>query len=88
MIFTLITGFVVGVFFTQAQPFISGLLERANVALAETQMSLFNFAICLGAAAMLLNLIGVHSYPVLLCLGAAVGVARKPRLDRITSRGA
>ena len=87
MIFTLITGFVVGVFFVQAHPFIAGLLERVAVQLQEAQMSLFCFALCLAAAAVLLNLIGVHSYPVLLCLGAAVGVARKPLLARITSRG-
>ena len=88
MIFTMITGFLVGVFYTRAHPFIVSLLERASVKLADTQMSLFSFALCLAAAALLLNLIGVQSYPVLMCLGAAIGVARKPLLERVTSRGA
>lgn len=81
MIFTMITRFVVGVFYTRVHPFVASLLERANVTLVDTQMSLFSFALCLAAAALLLNLIGVQSYPVLMCLGAAIGVARKPLLN-------
>ncbi len=87
MIFTLITGFVVAVFFAQASPFITDALKRASLTLTETQMSLFCFALCLALAAALLNLMGVHSYPVMLCIGAALGVARKPILARLTSRG-
>ena len=86
MIFTLITGLVVGVFFGQARPFIQSLFDRVSLSLEELQMDMTSFALCLAAAAALLNLVGVHTYPVLLCLGAAIGVARKPLLARITSR--
>lgn len=86
MIFTLITGFVVGVFFSQSQPFIKTVLERVNLTLDPAQMTLFSFALCLTAAAALLGLIGVHGFPVLLCLGASIGIVRKPLLARITSR--
>ena len=86
MIFTLITGFVVGVFYSQARPFIQSVFDRIQLTLEATQMGLTSFAVCLAAAAALLNLVGVHTYPVLLCLGAAIGVARKPLIARITSR--
>lgn len=85
MIFTVITGIAVGVFYAQATVFLQGLFERANIALNEGQMNMVSFALCLAAAAAVLSLIGVHSFPVLLCLGAAVGIARKPLLARITS---
>lgn len=89
MIFTLITGFVVGVYFGQSRPFLQNLLTRVTITLEEAQMSLASFALCLAVAGAALSLIGVQPYPVLLCLGAALGVARKPLLARITSaRGA
>ncbi|MEP5151948.1 hypothetical protein [Planktotalea sp.] len=84
MIITLITGFVVGVFFERAAPFLNTMFERVNVALDDTEMNLATFALCLAAASAVLLLIGVKSYPVLLCLAAACGVARKPLLARIT----
>jgi hypothetical protein len=46
---------------------------------------LATLALCLAAAAAVLSLIGVHSYPVLLCISAACGVARKPLMARITA---
>ncbi len=85
MIFTLIVGFVVGVFYTRAQSGLSGLFRRAGLALDETQSTLVSFALCLAGAAIVLLLIGVHSYPALLCFGAACGVARKSILARFNA---
>lgn len=85
MILTLIAGFCVGVFFERAVPFLKSALDRLAVTLEGAQMDLATLALCLAAISALLPLIGVHSYPVLLCLSAACGVARKPLLARITS---
>lgn len=85
MIFTLIVGFVVGVFFGRAKSFLNGMYERVGLALDETQGTLVSFALCLAGAAVVLMLIGVHSYPVLLCVGAACGVARKAIVARFNS---
>ena len=77
MIFTLIVGFVVGVFFAQASGFLNGVLERAGIDLDDAQSNIVTFALVLAGAAIILSLIGVRNYPVLLCIGAVIGVARK-----------
>lgn len=86
MIVTLIVGFVVGAFFAQVTPRIAELLARAGIKLLAEELTLVSFALCLAAASALLMLIGVDSYPVLLCLSAALGVARKPIVARISKR--
>lgn len=84
MIFTLIAGFGVGVFFDRASRLIADALGRAGVTLEEDVLKLTSLVLCLAAAAVALMLIGVHAYPALLCLGGAMGVARAPLLARIT----
>lgn len=86
MIVTLIAGFCVGVFFGQASGRIAEGLAKAGLTLGAEEITLASFALCLAGAAVLLFLIGVQSYPVLLCLSAAVGVARKPVLARLTGK--
>ncbi|WP_085309738.1 hypothetical protein [Planktotalea arctica] len=86
MIVTLIAGFCVGVFFGQASVRIGDLLAKAGITLGAEEITLASFALCLAGVAMILLLIGVDSYPVLLCLSAAIGVARKPLLARITGK--
>ncbi|HCW82610.1 MAG TPA: hypothetical protein DHC76_01140 [Rhodobacteraceae bacterium] len=92
MIFTLIVGFVVGVFFAQASGFLNGVLKRAGIDLDDAQSNLddaqsniVTFALVLAGAAIILSLIGVRNYPVLLCIGAVIGVARKSLLARVSS---
>jgi len=85
MIFTLIVGFVVGVFFAQASGFLNGVLERAGIDLDDAQSNIVTFALVLAGAAIILSLIGVRNYPVLLCIGAVIGVARKSLLARVSS---
>ena len=85
MIFTLIVGFVVGVFFAQASGFVDGVLTRAGIDLDDAQSNIVTFALVLAGAAIVLSLIGVHNYLVLLCIGAVIGVARKPLLARVSS---
>lgn len=84
MIFTLLVGFVVGAFFGHARPFIAETLSKLSLALKGETLALFSLALCLAASTAALSLIGVGSYPVLLCLGAGIGVARKPILARLT----
>lgn len=84
MLFTLISGVVVGAYFDIASEYVSSGLDKAGLSLGAEELRLFSFALCLALAAILLMLIGVSSYPVLLCLGGALGVARKPVLARIT----
>ena len=86
MIVTLIAGFCVGVFFGQTKAQIGALLAKLGIALPASELTLVSFALWLAGVAALLGLIGVQSYPVLLSLGAALGVARKPVLARITKR--
>ncbi|EDZ43654.1 MAG: hypothetical protein P8P65_02905 [Planktotalea sp.] len=85
MIFTLIVGFVVGVFFAQASGFLNGVLKRAGIDLDDAQSNIVTFALVLAGAAIILSLIGVRNYPVLLCIGAVIGVARKSLLARVSS---
>ena len=85
MIFTLIFGFVVGVFFAQASGFLNGVLKRAGIDLDDAQSNIVTFALVLAGAAIILSLIGVRNYPVLLCIGAVIGVARKSLLARVSS---
>ena len=85
MIFTLIVGFVVGVFFAQASGFLNGVLERAGIDLDDAHSNIVTFALVLAGAAIILSLIGVRNYPVLLCIGAVIGVARKSLLARVSS---
>ena len=85
MIFTLIAGFVVGVFFAQASGFLNGVLKRAGIDLDDAQSNIVTFALVLAGAAIILSLIGVRNYPVLLCIGAVIGVARKSLLARVSS---
>lgn len=85
MIFTLIVGFVVGVFFAQASGFLNGVLERAGIDLDDAKSNIVTFALVLAGAAIILSLIGVRNYPVLLCIGAVIGVARKSLLARVSS---
>ena len=85
MIFTLIVGFVVGGFFAQASGFLNGVLKRAGIDLDDAQANIVTFALVLAGAAIILSLIGVHNYPVLLCIGAVIGVARKSLLARVSS---
>lgn len=83
MIITLIAGFGVGMFFLQARPYVAQVLDKAELQLAQDTLTLVTFALCLSAAGAVLSLIGADSYAVLLCLGAALGVARKPLMTRI-----
>jgi len=85
MIFTLIVGFFVGVFFAQASGFLKGVLTRVGIDLDDAQLNIVTFALVLAGAAIVLSLIGVRNYPVLLCIGAVIGVARKPLLARVSS---
>jgi len=85
MIVTLIVGFVVGVFFAQASGFLNGVLKRAGIDLDDAQSNIVTFALVLAGAAIILSLIGVRNYPVLLCIGAVIGVARKSLLARVSS---
>ena len=85
MIFTLIVGLVVGVFFAQASGFLNGVLKRAGIDLDDAQSNIVTFALVLAGAAIILSLIGVRNYPVLLCIGAVIGVARKSLLARVSS---
>ena len=85
MIFTLIVGFVVGVFFAQASGFLNGVLKRAGIDLDDAQSNIVTFALVLAGVAIILSLIGVRNYPVLLCIGAVIGVARKSLLARVSS---
>lgn len=85
MIFTLIVGFVVGVFFAQASGLLNGVLKRAGIDLDDAQSNIVTFALVLAGAAIILSLIGVRNYPVLLCIGAVIGVARKSLLARVSS---
>lgn len=86
MIFTLIVGFVVGVFFAQASGFLNGVLKRAGIDLDGAQSNIVTFALVLAGGAIILSLIGVRNYPVLLCIGAVIGVARKSLLARVSSQ--
>jgi hypothetical protein len=84
MIFTLIIGFLVGVFYTHAEPFIASGLERAGLNIEADKLVLVSFALVLSVAALGLYIVGVSVFPALLCLGAAIGIIRQPLLVRIT----
>lgn len=86
MLVTIIVGFIVGAFYQNADEYVAMGLGKAGLVLLDEDKQLVTFALCLAAAAAVLLLIGVKSYPVLLCLSAAVGVARKPVLARLTGK--
>lgn len=78
MLLSLIVGVLVGLFFEKAQPFILEGMQRVNITLAEREATLVCFALCLGAAGLVLRLADARVAVALLCIGAAAGVARKP----------
>lgn len=84
MIFTLIIGFIVGVFYNRAEPFIASGLERAGLKIDADKLVLVSFALVLTVAALGLYIIGANVFPALLCLGAAIGIICQPLLARIT----
>lgn len=84
MIFTIIVGVVAGIYYGQANGLIGQALDKLGIALDEATLPLFSLAVVLAVAALILSLVGIGAYPVALCLAAAVGVARKPILARIT----
>ncbi len=84
MLVTLIVGFLVGAFYQNADDYVAMGLGKAGLTLPGEDKRLVTFALCLAAAAALLLLLGVKTYPVLLCLSAAIGIARKPVLARLT----
>ncbi|MGH1578363.1 hypothetical protein [Planktotalea sp.] len=86
MIFTLIIGFAVGAFYQSAVPFMKDGFGKIGITLPKEQIPIIAIVLCLGAALIVLNLIGVHDYPLLLCIGAIAGIARKELLARITGK--
>ncbi len=86
MIFTLIMGFVVGVFYPQAQPYVAKGAEQAGLDIKDALLPAATLLLALAAMAVALGLLGVSKAPVLLLLGAAIGVLKDPILARITSR--
>lgn len=86
MVFTILMGFVVGVYFEGAQKTIADVLGRIGVTVSAERQRLVALIVCLAAMSIVLRFLAVGPYPVVLLLGCLVALVRKPLLARFTTK--